>query len=79
MNSLHPLSVRPLHCLQQEARMVQVEQVRVAAARMRRTSEGMRTKPAGVATGYCWLTTYTRNNLVREQVSGHDNIQAAKT
>lgn len=69
MNSLHPLSVRPLHYLQQEARMVpmaaQVEQVRVAVARMRRTSEEMHTRPAEVAIGYCWLVTYTRDNLVR--------------
>lgn len=70
MNSLHPSSVRPLHCLQQEARMVpmvaQVEQVRVAVAKTRRTSEGMRTRPAGVAMGYCWLVTYTTRKISEE-------------
>lgn len=69
MNSLHPLSVRPLHCPQQEARMVpmvaQVDQVRVAVARIRRISEDVCTRLAEVAIGYCWLATYTRDNLVR--------------
>ena len=54
MSSLHPSNVRLLRCHRREARMVpvQVEQLRVAVARTRRTSEVVRVRPAGLATAF---------------------------
>lgn len=54
MSSLHPSSVRLLHCHRREARMVpvQVEHLMVAVARTRRTSEVVRVRSDGVATAF---------------------------